>query len=106
MTIDFRALCAELVDAWSAHYSETSADSLDRIAPIVDRARAALAEGDGVGVTDEEILARAEKVWHPSRWYVRNDKPCVEVHPSELIAFARYGTTHPRPIPVPEESDA
>jgi hypothetical protein len=97
MTTDFRALCAELLAhleqnsdvLW--HYAANKAARRTDLA--VDRARAALAEGDGVGPTDEELKA----------FYDSHDNDDYEWpwwHRMFRELLARYGTIHPRPIPV------
>ena len=59
MTTDYKALCAELVGAWEAKSDLGFSDFWHSTAEIVDRARAALAEGAGVGPSDEELIATA-----------------------------------------------
>jgi hypothetical protein len=85
---DFRALCAELLDELDFHSSH------HEIKDLKARARTALAEGAGVGPTDDELwkLFDAEG-GNPEDWgwtlvFLR-------------AILARYGT-HPRPIPVAE----
>ena len=53
---DFRALCAELVEAWDATADFDFNDFGHAAADIVTRARAALAQPKPVAPTDEEIL--------------------------------------------------
>jgi hypothetical protein len=63
-----------------------------------------LAEGDGVGVTDEELIAFARSR-SPWREWMESDGSLANAHfeLAELLraAISRYGTTHPRPIPNP-----
>ena len=108
---DFRALCGELMDALanfddSQLYHESPA--------LIARARAALAEGAGVGPTDEELTDQEIEEWADAATEVPLEEMDPEVHGwrrcfsshefCETIraAIARYGTTHPRPIPVAE----
>jgi hypothetical protein len=67
---DFRALCAELVDAID---SGISTDRM-HLSPVMLRARAALAQPEPVAPTDEEL------------WAVGNDDYC---YPTDAIRFAR-----------------
>lgn len=105
---DFRALCAELADAWNAQYGETSADVLDRLDPIIDRARAALAEGDGAGPTDEalcEFFRANEDLSRHCEAGTDWDEPLMMKYEFPAVAravLARYGNTNPSPIPVAE----
>lgn len=119
MTTDFRALCVELLD-WadktSAHY----------YAPpeVLVRARAALAEPEPEGPTDEDLLHVAARAIEPYEKYgigIGEYEPetgcAIEASGSELIAFARavlarWGRPAPQPVPVskrlpgPEDCDA
>ena len=112
MTDTFRALCAELANALDSELDlfET------RHSALLDRARAALAEGDGVVVKDEELTAlvrvfhvaynakRTELCALPNRY--RHDTESAMADRAGLRAvLARYGT-HPRPIPVAERLPA
>jgi hypothetical protein len=54
MTTDYRALCAELSFIWGR--STNPDDLFENMIPLVDRARAALAQPEPVEVTDEELL--------------------------------------------------
>jgi hypothetical protein len=110
MTTDFRALCAELVAAW---------EKGDDIVGAMDRARAALAEGAGVGPTDEELLELMPETMRDEFSYAAQVcssatgdkvKPgifrvCLNTAALEhaRAVLARYGT-HPRPISLPEAS--
>ena len=53
---DFRALCAELVEAWYGTSDFDFNDFGHAAADIVTRARAALAQPEPVAPTDEELL--------------------------------------------------
>ena len=107
MTDTFRHICAELVDIVTAHCNPDDY-AVGYCAAVLTRARAALAEGAGVGVTDEELddwlqnhpevglpEAEAHNVAYP---------PIGEAEMRAVIrdALAQWGTTHPRPIPVAE----
>jgi hypothetical protein len=90
MTTDFRALCGELMDAL-ANFDDSQ---LYHEAPaLISRARAALAEGDGVGVTDEELYDLWDQEGHEADF-----QDCRRF---ARAALARHDT-HPRPIPVAE----
>ena len=106
---DFRALCAELTDA----LADFDDSQLYHEAPaLIARARAALAEGDGVGVKDEELTAlvrvfhvaynakRTELCALPNR-YQHDTESDMADRAGLRAVLARYGT-HPRPIPVAE----
>ena len=106
MTNTFRALCAELL----ADYE------LNRFrAELAAEARAALAEG--AGVTDEELTAlvrvfhvaynakRTELCALPNR-YQHDTESDMADRAGLRAVLARYGTTHPRPIPVAERLPA
>jgi len=93
------------VDALQYHREQTR--PINRTAEILDRARAALAEGDGVGPSDEGLLFLIGKVLG------YDFGPGLQKGPQEVFGtteelvelcravLARYGT-HPRPIPVAE----
>jgi hypothetical protein len=104
---DFRALCAELL----ADYE------LNRFrAELAAEARAALADGAGVGVTDEELLELSAR--HGVSYTMSTGEVIYPMQEGcdmrdDVLSFARavlarYGT-HPRPIPVawprPTEAD-
>lgn len=120
---DFRALCAELVEAWDDLPWEWESDFKGTVAGIhsdlyddiaVARARAALAEPEGP--TDEELLRIAATAIDPYESsgislgeYEPETECVVEVYGSELIAFARavlarwgHQPTPPAPVPVSE----
>ena len=56
MTTDWKALCAELAYELDAETGYTRSDGRRITNPAVDRARAALAEPEPEGPTDEEIM--------------------------------------------------
>jgi hypothetical protein len=95
-TPDYKALCAELVAAW---------EKGDDIVGAMNRARSALAEGVGVGPTDEELetLVIAIQALVP---IVDDGTHLLEAVDKgrDILrrALHNYGTTHPRPIPVAE----
>ena len=91
MMNDFRALCSELAAELRlykiAHPMHEES--------LLDRARAALAEGE-TGPSDEERLELAEQY--------RSDG-LIDLYSARDFAravLARYGSTPPRPIPVAE----
>jgi hypothetical protein len=84
---DFRKLCAELLDWLEVAPAE-----------LVDRARTALAEGDGVGPTLEQVNDLCEEHEFGVEGY--ESVECLQGLINDAIA--RYGTTHPRPVPVAE----
>ena len=59
MTDTFRALCAELTYCWSRTTNPN--DFAENAAPIIGRMRAALAQPELEGLTDEELLALMPK---------------------------------------------
>ncbi len=106
MTDTIRAALERMIldlDAWCDTWHPLAyTDPRISLRLIADRARAALAEGDGVGVTDEELRQLADDYWN-----LRPDQECAPVFLVTVWDFARavlarYGTAHPRPIPVAE----
>ena len=103
MTDTFRDLCAELateLEAWEKAddlFSEAGTIRADANYGLAPRARTALAEGDGVGPTDEELIRRVS--WMLDGSVYDNDSGDIVREIRGLIAD--YGT-HPRPIPVAE----
>jgi hypothetical protein len=96
-TPDFRALCAELLDELDFQTSH------HELIDLKGRARAALAEGAGVGPTDDSIETDF-RVWFAD---TQGSAYFGAVALVVLIKWtrhllSRYGTTHPRPIPVVE----
>ena len=78
---DFRALCAELVDALAEQ---------DRCWMLINDARAALAQPEPVAPTDEELLkllSRASGLPDCDTYIVDGGRIMSE--PNELLAFAR-----------------
>lgn len=122
MTSDFRALCAELVDALKDENTYTI-----RI-ELIDRARAALAEPDPVAPTDEELLKLMPETMLDEFSYaakVCSDATGGQVKPGIFrvslntgaldyarAVLARWGTSANQPVPVskrlpgPEDCDA
>jgi hypothetical protein len=97
MTTDFRAICAELEDAytWCIEEYMTAPAKEDT---LIQRARAALAqpEPEPVRPTDEELLRVAASAIEPYESsgialgeYEPETECAVEVYSSELISFAR-----------------
>jgi hypothetical protein len=102
MTDTFRALCAELLQGLDENrHPEVRYPGHLRL--VMARARAALAEGDGVGPADAEV---AELVV-----VLRADAECVSAEQPDLMQITdaqlsraadllEQGTTHPRPAPM------
>jgi len=93
MTTDYRALCAELLNAWD-NAPEFDLSGVDQ---AMDHARAALAQPEPVGPTDEELKA--------AYWEAFVDAaPCGadESWLAGLRAIARYARPAIAPIPVSE----
>jgi hypothetical protein len=99
---DFRALCAELADAyaWCVDNYMTGSSRDDS---LVQRARTALAEGDGVGVSDDV----AQLVDKCIATYAED--PDIIVSGSYMLiddgkarATLLERLTSPRPVPVAE----
>lgn len=65
MTTDWKALCAELVDIATAHCNPDDF-AVSYCAAVLLRARAALAQPEPEGLTDEELedIARAAEIQH------------------------------------------
>ena len=84
MTTDFRALCAELVDALD---SGIPAERI-RMSPLADRARAALSEPEPEGPTDKEL---ADMYWQYYHWAPKRSN--ISAHAYALRAvLARWGS--------------
>jgi hypothetical protein len=99
MTDTFRDLCAELLDELDFQTSH------HEIKDLKARARAALAEGDGVGPSDEELdktlfQALDEYMRQKSPFGGPTDQKQLDRAKARAV-LARYGS-HPRPIPVAE----
>ena len=73
MTTDYRAVCAELIDAID---SGISTDRM-HLSPVMLRARALLAEPKTEGPTDEEL------------WATGSDDFRANCYPTDAIAYAR-----------------
>ena len=104
MITDWKALCAELIDEWDAASGDPD---LISFAIAIDRARAALAQPEPVGPTDEELKAAYWEAFVEAA-------PCGadESWLAGLRAVARLSHPTPQPIPVserlpgPEDCDA
>ena len=105
MTIDYRALCKELVDEledWIAYGDE--ADIADAHL-LVDRARTALAQPEPVGPTDDQAEDLADALnfmdgyaEHEDGFYV-----CASnLGPFARAVLARWGRPAIEPVPVSE----
>jgi hypothetical protein len=114
MTTDYRALCAELTDAFDALFcagpSEETADIDD---DLITRARAALAQPEPVWATREQIMDLADDCdferqeisgFDGSNRFQGNGWECTD---AQLLVFAsailtRYARPALTPIPVSE----
>ena len=111
---DFRALCAELVEAWDDLPWEWESDFKGTVAGIhsdlyndvaVARARALLAEPVAEGPTDDEVDAWADANDfvqghgdHPCGFWIKDDDLGMIVR----AALARWGHPTPQPVAVSE----
>jgi hypothetical protein len=106
MTDTFRALCAELLQAWGSA-AEFDLSGVDQ---AIDRARLALAQPEPVGPTDEELLQMAQ--WHNIA-HIRPDGTALypwqgsQDMRTDVLSFARavlqrWGRPAITPIPVSE----
>ena len=94
MTTDYRAMCADLIDALD---SGIPAGRI-RMSPLVDRARAALAQPEPVPPTDEELIGPI--TWMIDDCIYDNDKGEIAQSLRELIA--RWGRHTIQPVAVSE----
>jgi hypothetical protein len=119
MADTFRALCAELrktaIELADLMQGVIDGDykpdsfTLQPINRALDRAEAALAEGAGVGASDEELLELSQ--YHGVSYTMVDGGVIYPMQPGcdmrdDVLSFARavlarYGA-HPRPIPLPE----
>ena len=92
MTTDFRALCAELIDALD---SGIPAGRI-RMSPLADRARALLAQPVAEGPTDEELWTMYDEMrGEPGDWaWVRDYARAV---------LSRWGRPAAAPVAIPGE---
>jgi hypothetical protein len=131
---DYKALCARMADELD-HYRQLLMDDRRETHALATEARAALAQPEPEGPSDEELLAVAAGAINPYETcgiaigeYEAETECAIEVYGSELIAFARavlarWGTPNsaeirrsmgdaPQPVPVserlpgPEDCDA
>ena len=88
MTTDFRALCADLIEAMT----DDSTGCWQREADVIDRARALLAEPVAEGPTVMEIIELADEI------------EAAELGQVDLVraALARWGRRAAAPVPVSE----
>jgi hypothetical protein len=105
---DFRALCAELVEAWDATADFDFNDFGHVAADIVTRARADLAELP-VGPTDEELIRAAKELHFVYEYegcfftsYQGDSEIKTEVLSLLRAVLARWGTLAIQPVPVSE----
>ena len=115
MTTDYRAMCAELVDALeNARRIIDGADGtlhINTAAFVLRRARALLAQPVAEGPTDEELLdiARAtDLVYYMGKGsgfaspYIEGTDIAAEVLAFACAAIARWGRLTPQPVAVSE----
>ena len=103
---DFRALCSEVIFVWSR---STNPDDLhENMIPLVDRARAALAEPEPEGPTDEEWDAIKDRLWEQYEtvgyqgerfMYDADFYTALDVARQEITRYARPAI---EPVPVSE----
>jgi len=110
---DFRELCAELVELEDFEPGDYD-NWLEKRRVAIKRAKAALAQPEPEGATDEELLQIAAATIDPYEScgiaigeYEAETECAVEVYGSELIAFARavlarWGRPAIEPVPVSE----
>jgi hypothetical protein len=92
---DFRALCAELVEKWD---NAAELDDLCDVADVMDRARAALAQPEQQGPTDEEAVALYSEVMAFHDCKTLGD---MAGHFARAV-LARWGRAAIEPVPVSE----
>jgi hypothetical protein len=90
MTYDYKRLCGELLN----HLYQCDWPDGERFYALVERTRAALAEPEPEGPTDEELLCIAAKSIEPYDQilpgeYEPESNCAVEVYGSELVIYAR-----------------
>jgi hypothetical protein len=104
MTTDYHALCAELSFIWGR--STNPDDLFENMIPLVDRARAALAQSELEGVTDEEIDEETATLipWllEKAMQAADSDQPCAAGRLT--LAAQLLGERRPtiQPVPVSE----
>ena len=87
---DYRALCSELTFCWSR--TTNPDDFAENVAPIVERMKAALAQPEPVGPTDEELLALSQ--FHGVSYTLSNGSVVYPMQEGtdmkdEVLSFAR-----------------
>ena len=92
---DYRAMCTELVDVVYEYC--ILHEGRDNLQPLVDRARALLAQPEPEGPTNDELL-RLAREWN-------SGFESIELHFAAdfaRAALARYGRPTPQPVAVSE----
>ena len=97
MTTDFRAMCAELVDAIFTPITYNWEDSLYEAA---DRARALLAEPVAEAPTVMEIIEL--HTWLEDEWRANNDGEDLPTLDFARAVLAKWGHPTPQPVAVSE----
>jgi hypothetical protein len=97
MTTDYRALCAELVNAHDADEGVSASQWAANLTAVIDCARTALAQPEPAGPSDEELKATYWDAFVEAA-------PCGadESWLAGLRAVARWGRPAIAPIPVSE----
>ena len=83
MSPDFRALCAELIDALD---SGIPAGRI-RMSPLADRARAALSQPEPVAPTDEELLEIRDDAYCPGVDEVNDENDSMWQYTSNYVSW-------------------
>jgi hypothetical protein len=98
MADTFRSLCEELIGTWEVRCELGFSTFRDKIADIDRRARAALAQPEPQGPTDEELADTYWKAWHEHL-----DRTNSVLHAVGLRAvLARWGRPAIEPVPGAE----
>jgi hypothetical protein len=100
MSVDFRALCAELAQQLDDALDFTvSSDTRVHMKSLITRARAALAQSEGKEPSDDDLRALASRL---VKIQVDDYGCAYNVLPFARAILARWGCPTPQPIPVSE----
>jgi hypothetical protein len=111
MSTDFRALCAELVDAHNADESMSVSRWTANLTAVIARARAELSQSEPVAPTDEELARRFRAWWHDEGSglpplsgmdHEEHVRRISEIAWANGAYVARWGTPAIQPVPVAE----
>ena len=98
MTTDFRALCAELVDAWdTARTPSHFIDTADQSGGVIDKLRTALAEPDAAAFRPASLSPDALEQWDKAEAAINASMARVRT----LAAPARAALAEPEPEGAP-----